>query len=74
MSLLNSYLQQEQQLKQLQDQLTELESNPHFKKELEFKTKLEALMSDHDKSAAEVLDLLSPTGHAKSSQSGRKRS
>ena len=43
MSLLNDYIQKEQQLKQLQEELQRLEGDQRLKSELEFKAKLEAL-------------------------------
>ena len=41
MSLLNDYIQKEQQLKQLQEELQRLEGDQRLKSELEFKAKLE---------------------------------
>ncbi|GGY09547.1 transcriptional regulator MvaT [Litchfieldella qijiaojingensis] len=60
MSLLNEYLQQEQQLKELNEKLEKLQNDPRLKAELEFKEKLETLMKDFNKSAADVMELLSP--------------
>ncbi len=60
MSLINEYLQQEQQLKALQEQLDKLQNDPRLKAELEFKEKLEALMQEFNKSAKEVIELLDP--------------
>ncbi len=60
MSILNSYLQKEQQLKQLQDELKTLENDERLKNELEFKEKLEALMREFGKSASDVIALLNP--------------
>ncbi|WP_280553905.1 histone-like nucleoid-structuring protein, MvaT/MvaU family [Halomonas sp. 25-S5] len=60
MSILSSYLQKEQQLKQLQDELKTLENDEGLKNELEFKEKLEALMREFGKSAADVIALLNP--------------
>ncbi|MBS9402413.1 DNA binding protein [Halomonas sp. TRM85114] len=59
-SLLSEYMQMEQQLKQLQQNLDKLQNDDRLKAELEFKEKLEALMRDFDKSAAEVIALLDP--------------
>lgn len=59
-SLLSNYMQKEQQLKQLQDELDRLENDERLKAELEFKTKLEALMKEFDKSANDVIELLNP--------------
>ncbi|WP_148254920.1 histone-like nucleoid-structuring protein, MvaT/MvaU family [Aidingimonas lacisalsi] len=66
MSLLSTYLQQEQKLKELNEQLEKLQNDPRLKAELEFKEKLEALMSEFNKSAADVIELLDPQSTAKS--------
>lgn len=71
-SLLSEYMQMEQQLKQLQQNLDKLQNDDRLKAELEFKEKLEALMREFDKSAAEVIALLDPkpgTGAAAKSAS-----
>ncbi|ART64391.1 histone-like nucleoid-structuring protein, MvaT/MvaU family [Kushneria marisflavi] len=60
MSLLNEYMKKEQLLKQLRDELQQLEQDQRLKGELEFKEKLEQLMQAHDKTAADVIDLLAP--------------
>ena len=60
MSILNTYMQKEQQLKQLQEELNKLKNDDRLKAELEFKDKLEALMREFDKSAADVIKLLDP--------------
>lgn len=59
-SLLTTYTQQEQQMKELAEQLEKMKSDPRLQTEIEFKDKLEALMRDYDKSAADVLGLLDP--------------
>ncbi|ERS83423.1 MULTISPECIES: histone-like nucleoid-structuring protein, MvaT/MvaU family [Halomonas] len=60
MSLLNDYMQMEQQLKELQANLDKLHNDKRLQTELEFKEKLEALMKEYDKSAADVIALLDP--------------
>ncbi len=60
MSILNTYIQKEQQLKQLQEELEKLKNDDRLKSELEFKDKLESLMREFDKSAADVIKLLDP--------------
>ncbi|MDR5907384.1 histone-like nucleoid-structuring protein, MvaT/MvaU family [Franzmannia qiaohouensis] len=60
MSLLSAYMQKEQLLKQLTEELHNMESDQRLKAELEFKEKLEALMKEFNKSAADVIDLLDP--------------
>ncbi|WP_136255169.1 histone-like nucleoid-structuring protein, MvaT/MvaU family [Onishia niordana] len=60
MSLLNDYMQKEQMLKQLTDELQKMENDNRLKSELEFKEKLEALMKEYGKSAADVIELVDP--------------
>ena len=62
MSILSEYMQKEQQLKQLQAELDRLENDDRLKAELNFKEKLEALMREFNKSAAQVIALLDPQG------------
>ncbi len=71
MTVLTTYLQKEQQLIQLQDELEKLQNDGSLKAELEFKDKLEALMREYSKSAADVINLLNPqqAAAAKSSSS-----
>ncbi|MCB8889980.1 histone-like nucleoid-structuring protein, MvaT/MvaU family [Vreelandella malpeensis] len=80
MSLLNEYIQKEQQLKQLQEDLQRLEGDQRLKSELEFKSKLEALMNEFGKRPADVVALLEPSSEQRSaapkaaaSSSRRKR-
>ncbi|MEQ6889504.1 histone-like nucleoid-structuring protein, MvaT/MvaU family [Halomonas sp. CS7] len=65
-SMLSNYMQMEQQLKQLQSELDKLQNDDRLKSELEFKEKLEALMREFDKSAADVIELLNPKPAAQS--------
>jgi hypothetical protein len=60
MSQLARYAQIEQQMKQLQQQMLELENDENLKQELEFKEKLEALMRENNKSAREVIEIVAP--------------
>lgn len=60
MSLLQQYTTLESQLHDIQAKLKSLETNKDMKKELEFKQKIEEVMSKYDKSAEDVIDLLSP--------------
>ncbi|MBS3667801.1 MULTISPECIES: histone-like nucleoid-structuring protein, MvaT/MvaU family [Halomonadaceae] len=76
MSLLNEYIQKEQQLKQLQEDLQRLEGDQRLKGELEFKAKLEALMNEFGKRPGDVIALLDPTADqrsAKTTASGNAR-
>ncbi|GHB01892.1 histone-like nucleoid-structuring protein, MvaT/MvaU family [Modicisalibacter luteus] len=59
-STLQKYVEKERLLKQLSEELKQLEGDQGFQRELEFKNKLEALMKDFDKSAADVIELLQP--------------
>ncbi|PWV71268.1 histone-like nucleoid-structuring protein, MvaT/MvaU family [Halomonas sp. A11-A] len=60
MSLINEYMQMEQQLKQLQANMEKLQNDKRLQSELEFKERLESLMREFDKSAADVIELLNP--------------
>ncbi len=66
MSLLNDYIQKEQQLKQLQEELQRLENDQRLKSELEFKAKLEALMTEFGKRPSDVIALLDPAADQRS--------
>lgn len=74
-NLLADYAQNEQMLKELQQKLAKMQNDPRLQAELEFKEKLEALMEEYEKSAADVMSLLRPEAQAGSSQSapGQRR-
>ncbi|SDK74753.1 histone-like nucleoid-structuring protein, MvaT/MvaU family [Billgrantia gudaonensis] len=72
MSILSTYMQKEQQLKQLQEELDKLKNDDRLKAELEFRDKLEDLMREFDKSAADVIKLLDPTPTANKTSSSTK--
>lgn len=77
-SVLNDYMKKEQMLKQLQEELQALESNSELKKELEFKEKLQSLMTEYGKLTREVCEMLDPSYSSqastqKSSKVGRKK-
>lgn len=59
-SLLSNYMRKEQLLKELKSDLAKLENDDRLKAELEFKSKLEELMAEFDKSASDVISLLDP--------------
>lgn len=61
-SILNDYVQLEQHLKDVQAQLDKLQNDGRLKVELEFKSKLEALMDEFEKTAKDVIALLDPKG------------
>lgn len=76
MSLINEYIQKEQQLKQLQQELARLEDDQRLKSELEFKAKLESLMAEFEKRPADVIALLDPnqgSGKSATSTTGRRK-
>jgi len=60
MSILSTYMQKEKQANQLKEELDRLKNDDRLKAELTFKEKLEDLMRDFDKSAADVVNLLNP--------------
>ena len=77
-SLLNDYMQMEQQLEQLRTRLEKLQNDDRLKAELEFKEKLESLMSEFGKSTADVIALLDPSsrstsGKAAPASDGRRK-
>lgn len=67
MSLLSEYAKKEQLLKQLSEELKALESDQRLQSEIEFKTKLEALMNEYGKKAKDVLELISPSDSSNAS-------
>jgi len=60
MSLLSDYVKKEQLLKQLGEELKLMEGDQRLKAELEFKEKLEALMTEYGKTTRDVIELLDP--------------
>lgn len=76
MSLINEYRITEQAIKDLQARLASLQQNWQMKAELEFDTKLRALMSEYNKSLRDVINLLDPQAQNRSSKtqpnSGRR--
>lgn len=72
MSLLKQYREQQQAMQKLKDELQALENNGKLQKEIEFENKLRALMSEYDKSAGTVLEILDPS-RSQSSAGSTKR-
>tara|TARA_R110002020_G_scaffold151829_4_gene328960 strand:- start:1148 stop:1531 length:384 start_codon:yes stop_codon:yes gene_type:complete len=70
-SILSHYIKKEQMLKQLQEELQELQGNSELKKELEFKEKLQVLMTEHGKLARDVCEILDPSYRSTSSKSDK---
>ncbi|MYL24426.1 histone-like nucleoid-structuring protein, MvaT/MvaU family [Vreelandella massiliensis] len=60
MSLLNEYIQKEQQLKKLQEDMQRMEGDQRLKSELEFKDRLEKLMEEFGKVPADIVALFEP--------------
>ncbi|KXS37081.1 MAG: H-NS family protein MvaT [Halomonadaceae bacterium T82-2] len=67
MSLLSEYMKKEQLLKQISEELKQLEGDDRLKSELQFKERLEALMTEFDKSPRDVIDMLDPKPQANTS-------
>lgn len=63
MSLAQQYRNTQAAIKELQDQLQELEGNEGLQKELEFEEKLRALMGEYNKSLRDIISLLDPQSH-----------
>lgn len=59
--LLTQFIEKEQQLKKLQEQLDKLKQDPTFKLEMEFKERLLGLMTEFGKTEKEVIRLLDPS-------------
>ncbi|WP_110641822.1 histone-like nucleoid-structuring protein, MvaT/MvaU family [Salinicola sp. CPA57] len=72
-SQLATYTEKEALLKKLQAELLALESNEDFKKDIEFKEKLEALMKKYEKSERDVTEMLNPSTEQQSASSGTRR-
>lgn len=60
MTVLSTYLRKESELKRLQEELEVLKNNEGLKEEMAFKERIEALMSEYDKTKREVINLLDP--------------
>ncbi|OLO10023.1 H-NS histone [Chromohalobacter japonicus] len=71
MSLLSEYMKKEQLLKQLSEELQQLEQDQRLTSELEFKEKLETLMKEYDKTPAAVIELLDPQPASRTASSSQ---
>lgn len=60
MSLINEYRATEEAIKELQERLKALSQDENLKKELEFESKLRALMGEYSKSLRDIIALLDP--------------
>ncbi|CAN0571490.1 unnamed protein product [Ectocarpus sp. 12 AP-2014] len=68
-SLLSDYIKKEQLLKQLQEELKTLENSSELKKEIEFKEKLQVLMTEYGNLAQDVCAMLDPSYRSVSTKS-----
>lgn len=75
MSKLADFVKAEAEYKRLKEQMEAMQNDESFKKELEFKDKLEALMKKYEKSEKDVLEILDPPKQdtAPATGSGRQR-
>ncbi|MGP9766340.1 histone-like nucleoid-structuring protein, MvaT/MvaU family [Halomonas sp. AOP13-D3-9] len=73
-SVLSAYIEKEQMLKQLQEELKALENNSELKKEIEFKEKLQSLMTEHGKLAQDVCAMLDASYRRTSSKNTKTSS
>jgi hypothetical protein len=64
MSLVNEYRSTEAQIKELQAHLKSLSENDKLKQELEFETKLRALMAEYQKALPSIIAILDPQAKA----------
>lgn len=71
-SRLSTYVQKEALLKQLQEELQALESDEDLKREIEFKEKLDKLITEYNQSYKEVIALLDPNGEVRGLKSDSK--
>ena len=58
MGKISTYYQKKEMAEKLQQELQEMENDKELKRELEFKEKLRGLMSEYDKSAKQMLEVL----------------
>lgn len=71
MSILASYREKEELLRKLQDELKKMEENQQLKKELDFKSEVEALLDKHQRSVGDLLEIFGLNASAPSKASGR---
>ncbi|GAB2778646.1 transcriptional regulator MvaT [Halomonas shantousis] len=73
--LFQSYQEKQRLMQQLSEELKQMEDDNRLKQEIEFKEKLEQLMTEFNKSAKDVLDILNPSSEAASFEkpAGRRK-
>ncbi len=64
MSLINEFRDTEEAIKQLQARLDDLKKSDKLQKELEFESKLRALMGEFNKALPDIIALLDPESRA----------
>lgn len=72
-SRLSEFLKLQQQKEELEAQLKRMSENHAFKKELEFKDMLEALMTEYGMSSGDVLKMLDPVRVEQSQGENKQR-
>ncbi len=74
MSIINKYREKERLMRQLQEELQAMEEKQELKQELAFKTAVEEVLKQFDKSESELLALFGASeDNAESGKSRRKR-
>jgi hypothetical protein len=72
MSLISEFRATEGAIKELQERLASLKSNEGLQKELDFESKLKALMGEYSKSLRDVVAILDPHARNKAAAAGTK--
>ncbi|MGP0171122.1 histone-like nucleoid-structuring protein, MvaT/MvaU family [Pseudomonas sp. NCHU5208] len=65
MSLINEYRETEEAINELRQRLANLQNNDALKKELEFESKLKALMAEYGKNLRDMIAILDPQSTSK---------
>lgn len=73
MSMLNTFIQKEAQLKALEAELASMKADNQLQKDLEFKEKLEALMAQYDANKDSVLKIVAPEFFIENSEPKKTR-
>ncbi|TDX23721.1 H-NS family protein MvaT [Modicisalibacter xianhensis] len=60
-SSISRYVQKQQELERIKEELARLESDPKLQQEMEFKSRLEQLMGEFEKTAKDVIAILNPS-------------
>lgn len=74
MSILATYLATQAEAEMLEKSLAELRENPELQRDIAFRDKLQALMGEYDKTAADVMAIVDPQGQvAPQGRNGKRR-